>query len=593
MSRPDLRERYAAERDKRLRPDGNAQYVEPTGRFASLLDDPYTPVAEREPITEDLTVLVVGAGFAGLVHGARLRQAGIDDFRLTDKAGDVGGVWYWNRYPGAACDTAAMIYLPLLEETGTVPSRKYVPAPEIHAHAKRIATTFDLYDRALFHTGIESMTWDDDARRWIVVTDRGDRIRARFVITGTGPLSRPKLPAIEGLHDFAGPAFHTSRWDYSITGGSPEGDPMTELAGKRVGIIGTGATAIQCIPGLARDSGELYVFQRPPSSVDARGNEDIDPDWFGELEPGWQQRWLTNFATLQTGGFADNDLVSDGWTDISNRIRDAVVAAMAENPSITEEELEAAYLDVDDEKMDEIRARVEEIVADPATAEGLKPWYRQLCKRPCFSDVYLQAYNEPTVHLVDTDGQGIHKVDETGVWVGDTHHRIDVLVIASGFEFGTDVGKPGTMPIVGRDGRTLAEHWADGMRTLHGIHSHGFPNLFVVGLTQAANLISNITHNYVESSRTIAAVVSHALATGATTVEVTAEAEEGWLEQLFNGARLFGNPDCTPGYYNNEGQPMGRKERQNMAGYPGGAVAYFDYIDGWRTSGRFEGLAFA
>jgi cation diffusion facilitator CzcD-associated flavoprotein CzcO len=592
MSRTDLRARYAAERDKRIRPDGNAQYRAPAGRFANLLDDPYTEVVPREPVVEDLDVVIVGAGFAGLVHGARLREAGVEDLRLIDQAGDVGGVWYWNRYPGAHCDTAAMIYLPLLEETGTIPSRKYVPAPEIHAHARRIADTFDLRDRALFSTTITDVTWDPDLDRWIVQTDRGDVLRARFVLVGTGPLSRPKLPAIDGLEDFAGPAFHTSRWDYAVTGGSPTGDPMTALADRRVGVIGTGATSVQAIPPLARDAGELLVFQRTPSSVDTRGNVDLDPEWVAQLEPGWQERWMTNFATLQTGGFADNDLVQDGWTDISNRIRDAVIAAMTDNPQATEDDLIAAAADVDDDKMDEIRARVDAIVGDDATAEALKPWYAQLCKRPCFSDEYLESFNRPNTHLVDTDGKGVERVDETGVWVGDVHHPVDVLVIASGFEFGTDVGRDAAFPIVGTDGRTIGEHWADGLRTLHGIHSHGFPNLFVVGLTQAANLISNIPHNYVESSKTIAAVIRHALDVGATEVEVTAEAEQAWIDQLFTGNRLFGNPDCTPGYYNNEGGDIGVKERQTMAGYPGGAVAYFAYIDDWRTNGEFRGLEF-
>ena len=592
MERHDLRAKYRAERDKRLRPDANEQYVEPTGRFASLLDDPYTDVIEREPISEDLTVAIIGAGFAGLVHGARLKEAGIDDVRLIDKAGDVGGVWYWNRYPGAHCDTAAMIYLPLLEETGTVPSRKYVAAPEIHAHAQRIATTFGLYERALFSTGIVDLTWDDATSRWIVRTDRGDELRARHVITGTGPLSRPKLPGIDGLSTFAGPAFHTSRWDYAITGGSPAGDPMTALAGKRVGIIGTGATAVQAIPHLSEDAGELFVFQRTPSSVDARNNVDIDPEWFATLEPGWQREWLMNFATLQTGGFADEDLVEDGWTDISIRIRDSVVAALGEGAELTPETIAMAFGETDDVKMDEIRARVDALVADEACAEALKPWYRQLCKRPCFSDVYLQCFNRPNTHLIDTDGQGVRRIDADGVWVGDQHYPLDVLVIASGFEFGSDVGRSVGTPIVGRDGRALVDHWSDGMRTMHGIHAHGFPNLYVVGLTQAANLISNIPHNYVESARSVAQVIAHAEEIGATEVEVTADAEAGWVDQLLTGSTLFGNPECTPGYYNNEGAPLGDRERRNMAGYPGGAVAYFTYIDGWRQAGEFAGLEF-
>lgn len=592
MERHDLRDKYRAERDKRLRADGNDQYVEPTGRFASLLDDPYTEVVEREPISEDLAVAIVGAGFAGLVHGARLKEAGVDDVRLIDKAGDVGGVWYWNRYPGAHCDTAAMIYLPLLEETGTIPSRKYVPAPEIYAHAQRIATTFGLYDRALFSTGIVDLTWDDTTSRWILRTDRGDELRARHVITGTGPLSRPKLPGIEGLASFAGPAFHTSRWDYDVTGGTPAGAPMAYLADKRVGIIGTGATAIQAIPALSQDAGELFVFQRTPSSVDARGNVDIDPEWFSNLGPGWQKEWLLNFATLQTGGFADEDLVNDGWTDISIRIRDSVVAALGQGAELNPETIALAFGETDDVKMDEIRARVDAIVSDETCAEGLKPWYRQLCKRPCFSDVYLQCFNRPNTHLVDTDGQGVRRVDATGVWVGDQHYDLDVLVIASGFEFGTDAGRSEGTPIVGRDGRTLAEHWTDGMRTMHGIHSHGFPNLYVAGLTQAANLISNIPHNYVESAQTVAQVIAHAESTDATEVEVSADAEAAWVDQLLTNSALFGNPECTPGYYNNEGALLGEKERRNMGSYPGGAVAYFAYIEGWRQAGQFTGLEF-
>ena len=284
--RAALRARYRAERDKRLRPDGNEQYLEPGGRFANLLDDTYTAPFEREAVETDVTVLVVGAGFAGLVIGARLKQAGIEDVRLIDKAGDVGGVWYWNRYPGAMCDTAAMIYLPLMEEVGTVPSAKYVPAPEIHAHAKRIADTFGLYDGAMLSTGIESIVWDESLSRWIVRTDRGDVLRARFVCMGTGPLHRPKLPGIPGIHDFAGHAFHTSRWDWAYTRGDPTGAPMTGLADKRVGIIGTGATAVQCIPHLSRSAGELYVFQRTPSAIDERNNHPIDPEWFASLEPG-------------------------------------------------------------------------------------------------------------------------------------------------------------------------------------------------------------------------------------------------------------------------------------------------------------------
>jgi cation diffusion facilitator CzcD-associated flavoprotein CzcO len=599
IDREALRARYRAERDKRLRPDGNSQYLQPTGRFAHFLDDPYVEVVEREPRFDEVTVALIGGGFAGLTTGARLKQAGIEDVRIIEGGGDVGGAWYWNRYPGAMCDTAAMIYLPLLEETGHMPTQKYTMAPEIFEHARRIATTFGLYDNALFSTEVTALDWDEGSSRWLISTNRGDQIRARFVAMGTGPLHRPKLPGIPGIETFAGHAFHTSRWDYDYTGGTYAGAPMDRLGDKRVGIIGTGATAVQCIPHLATAARELYVFQRTPSSIDVRNNHPIDPDWFATLEPGWQHKWLINFATLQTGGFADEDLVKDGWTDISQRIRDRVFAEMGAASSgetmrdFGPETLMRAFEDSDDEKMEEIRARVDDIVGDAVTAEALKPWYRQLCKRPCFHDEYLQAYNEPGTHLVDTEGRGVERIDETGVWVAGVHYELDCLIFASGFEVGTEYARRSGYETRGRGGRTLSEHWADGVQTKHGIHVHGFPNLFIIGPNQGANLISNITANLVDSGTTIAAVVEHTLDMGAEEVEVTEEAERAWIELLEGNTMPFlGNPDCTPGYYNNEGGPMGRRERLNMVGYPMGPVAYWQYIEQWRTRGDFEGLAF-
>jgi cation diffusion facilitator CzcD-associated flavoprotein CzcO len=575
IDRDALRTKYREERDKRLRPDGNDQYLQPTGRFAHLLEDPYTPRVEREPLFDEVTVAVIGGGFSGLTTGARLKQAGIDDVRIVEGGGDVGGAWYWNRYPGAMCDTAAMVYLPLLEETGHMPSMKYVYAPEIFAHAKRIATHFGLYDNALFSTQITELVWDDDASRWIIHTDRGDAFRAKFVTMGTGPLHRPKLPGTPGIEDFEGECFHTSRWDYALTGGDPSGAPMTNLASKRVGIIGTGATSVQCIPALSRDSGELFVFQRTPSSIDIRNNHPIDPEWFASLGEGWQQKWLTNFATLQTGGFTDEDLVHDGWTDISKRIRDKVIQMLGEGATFGPEAMLAAYEESDDEKMTEIRARVDEIVRDPATAAALKPWYRQLCKRPCFHDEYLQAYNNPNTHLVDTDGKGVERIDATG------------------FEVGTPAARRSGFETYGRDGVSLTEKWEEGMQSMHGMHVHGFPNLFIVGPTHGSNLISNITQNLTEAGTTIAKILVHALAVDAERVEVTAEAEAAWVELMVSSVRGFiGNADCTPGYYNNEGGVIGRKERLNGSGYPDGPIAYWQYLDGWRNSGEFTGLQF-
>ena len=592
--RAEVRARYRAERDKRLRPDGNDQYVEVAGSFAHFVDDPYVEWVEREPLTDDVTVAFIGGGFAGLVTGARLKEAGVEQVRLIEKGGDVGGTWYWNRYPGAQCDTHSFVYLPLLAETGHMPTEKYAHGPEILDHSRRIATHFGLYDDAVLQTEVTDVRWDGEASRWVIATDRGDRIRARFLGIGTGPLHRPKLPGIEGIADFRGHSFHTSRWDYDYTGGDASGAPMDRLADKRVAVIGTGATAVQCIPHLARSARELFVFQRTPSSVDVRANTPTDTEWFERevLAPGWQQRWLDNFCTLQTGGFAEVDLVHDGWTDIAKRVRDRVVAEVEAGAELSPETLVKAFEDSDDEKMEEIRARVDAIVADPATAAALKPWYRQLCKRPCFHDEYLDAYNRPNVHLIDTDGRGVERITETGVVVAGMEHEVDCIVFASGFEVGTEHARRAGFDVTGRDGVTLSQHWADGMRSLHGMHVHGFPNLFVVGMAQGANLISNYPHNLTEAARNVAAVVAHAEEHDIAEVEVTAEAEQAWIDLLLSGAPgLFGGmSDCTPGYYNNEGRDTGERGRLNFVGYPGGPMAFFDLMARWRASGSFEGL---
>lgn len=590
--RSDLRERYEAERLKRLRPEGNEQYLEIAGDLAGFASDPYTDRVEREPQRLSTNFVFIGGGFSGLLMGSQLVEAGLDEFLIIEKGGDFGGTWYWNRYPGAQCDTAAMIYLPLLEETGYLPTEKYTHAPEILEHSRRIGHHFGLYERALFGTEVTSAEWDETASQWLVRTDRGDEISTRFLGMGTGPLHRPKLPGVEGIESFAGHSFHTSRWDYHYTGGDPAGSPLTKLENKRVGLIGTGATSVQCVPHLGASGAEVYVFQRTPSSIDVRNNHPLSDAELGELGPGWQREWMMNFTTLQTGGFADVDLVKDGWTDIAQRIRDRVVQELGQE--FTPDVFRRAYESSDDEKMDEIRARIDAVVADPSTADALKPWYRQLCKRPCFHDQYLQTFNRPNMHLVDTDGKGVDRIDSAGVWVGEDHFDLDCLIFATGFEVGTSYARRSGFELVGRDGLTLSEAWEDGMESLHGIHVHGFPNAFIVGINQGANLISNVPHNLVEAARTVAAVVRRAADLEAASVEVSAEAQQAWIDQLLSaGPPIFGGEQCTPGYYNNEGGPIGRKQRLFASGYPAGPIPYFDYIERWRSSGEFFGLVFS
>ena len=586
-----LKRKYAEERGKRLRADGNDQYVKIEDKYDHYLDDPYLPVSPRDPKTDHVTFAIVGGGFAGLVTGARLKEAGIEDVRIIEKGGDFGGTWYWNRYPGAQCDTTSFIYMPLLEETGHMPTEKYAHGPEILAHSQRIGRQFELYDDALFHTRVTALAWNEDRSRWIIQTDRGDAFTAQFVSIGTGPLHVPKLPGIPGIESFQGASFHTSRWNYAYTGGDPNGAPMAKLADKRVAIIGTGATAVQCVPELARACKKLYVFQRTPSSVDVRDNRPTDPDWFKEIAtPGWQQRWLENFAANQTGLMPEEDWVNDGWTDIARRVRSKIMTLPAEE--WTPDGMLRAFEDSDFEKMEEIRARVDAIVQHAQTAQRLKAWYRQLCKRPCFHDDYLQAFNQPSTELVDTDGRGVERITAKGVVVAGVEYEVDCIIYASGFEVGTEHTRRMGFDVVGRDGVRLSEYWAEGMRTKHGMHVHGFPNLFIVQLAHGGNLISNVPHNLSEAGKTIGMIVRHAIDAGAAEVEVTREAEEAWLEVLHSGVGpMLGTTECTPGYYNNEGQPTAAG-RDFFLGFPLGAIAYFQYLDGWRTSGTFEGLEF-
>ena len=583
---PDgLREKYRLERDKRLREDGNEQYID-ISEYAQYLDDPYTRPATREPLVDEVTVAIIGGGFGGLLAGARLREAGIQDLRVIEKGGDFGGTWYWNRYPGAACDVESYIYLPLLEEIGYIPKKKYTDAPEILAHSRAIGEHFRLYDNACFSTEVTGMVWEESSRRWIISTNRGDRMRARFVIMANGPLHRPKLPGIRGIESFRGHTFHTSRWDYDYTGGDSTGG-LSKLADKRVGIIGTGATAVQCVPHLGASAKELYVFQRTPSSIDVRNNRPTDPEWAASLTPGWQRERMDNFNTLVSGGYAEVDLVNDGWTDIIANL--LIRLRSQEKVDLSPESLARNMELADFEKMEQIRSRVDQLVTDPSTASALKPWYRQFCKRPCFHDEYLDTFNRPNVHLIDTDGQGVQLITEKGVVVNGVEYELDCLIYATGFEVGTEYTRRSGYELHGVEGETLTQHWADGTRTLHGFHSRGFPNCFIVSQTQSGFTV-NFPHMLNEQSIHLAHLIAHLEQNGLTRVEVTAQAEEEWVRTIVNLAQnnIKFLEACTPGYYNNEGKPAARSLQSGS--YGGGPVAFVKVLERWREQGELEGL---
>ena len=479
-----------------------------TGALEHYAEDPYTPVEEREPKRAETDVVIIGGGFAGMLAAARLTKEGIDDFLILERGGDFGGTWYWNRYPGAACDVESYIYLPLLEEVGTIPSMKYVFQPEIFAHCQAFGRTFDLYRRALFHTRVTDARFDEATSRWVLATDRGDELRARFVILASGHYREPKLPGIPGIETFTGHSFHTSRWDYGYTGGAP-GEPMVGLRDKAVGIIGTGATGIQCIPPLAKDAGHLYVIQRTPSSVDVRANAPTDLEWFTSQEPGWQQERMVNFVAHYRG-LDPVDLIQDGWSVLTEGMQRHA------KPDMTPEDMADLLQMVDFEIMERVRKRAETVVRDPATAEALKPWYNWLCKRPCFHDEYLDAFNQDNVTLVDTAGRGVDRISGNVVVANGKEFELDLLIFATGFELSPyENGTP--IPVTGRDGQTLADKWKEGATTLHGQHVHGFPN-FMLSTTRQASWENNFPFPQDVVATNLAKLIRHALDVGVATV---------------------------------------------------------------------------
>jgi cation diffusion facilitator CzcD-associated flavoprotein CzcO len=588
-----LHAKYLAERDKRLREDGNEQYIEVKAEFSHYVDDPYVePGFKREPVFDEVEFVVIGGGFGGLLMGARLREAGFQKIRLVDKAGDVGGTWYWNRYPGAMCDVESYCYLPLLEELRYMPKHKYSFAPEILEHSRRIARHYNLYDEALLQTSITELRWDEKAARWIVSTNRGDEFLTQYVAMAAGPLNRPKLPGIPGINEFKGYTFHTSRWDYRYTGGDTFGN-LTGLRDKRVGIIGTGATGVQCIPHLGEWAKQLYVFQRTPSSIDVRNNAETDHEWASTLRPGWQQRRMENFNILTSGGHQDEDLVQDGWTDIFRNLMGPAVkdAGRKLGRRLTREERANLLELADYRKMNQIRARVDQIVKDEATAQALKPWYRQFCKRPCFHDEYLATFNRPNVELVDTAGKGVEALTETGVIANGREYEVDCLIFATGFEVGTAYTRRSGYDVIGRDGAKLSDHWRDGMRTMHGLATHGFPNCFFLGFTQTAITVS-VPMALNEQARQVTYMVTEAKKRGHGTLEPTAAAEEAYVQEIRALARLGVRfySECTPGYYNSEGA-AGNRAGFMTDMYGAGPIKFFEKLKSWREAGQLEGLA--
>ncbi len=595
-----LKARYRQERDKRMRSDGQQQYEQPVEDLAdNYAADPHTPVTPRDPIDEDIEIAVLGGGWSGIMAGVQLRKAGISGFRHIDHAGDFGGVWYWNRYPGLQCDNDAYCYLPLLEETGFMPSKKFTDGREIREYAQAICRRYDLYDKALFHTLVDTLCWDEERQRWRITTQQGDEIRARFVILANGLLNIPKLPGIPGIHEFKGHKFHTARWDYDYTGGEEKNPVLDKLGDKRVALVGTGATAIQLVPFLGKYTKEFYVLQRTPSCVDSRRNSETDPEWVKTLQPGWQAERRANFHRGANERLKDReaDMICDIWTEVNRNL----AAELEEQswPAVGLEEWGVRYEEMDFRVMERLRRRVDEIVEDSATADLLKPWYRYQCKRPTSNDEYLQTFNRPNVKLIDVSAtQGVKRLTETGFVADGKEYEIDCIIFASGYEVTSDLDRRwGFNRFEGRDGFSMYDNWKGEYKTFHGVMTHGFPNLFIIGLNQGG-LNSSLTVNFETQAEHIAYIIGEVRARGAASVEASAEAQAGYVGHVRETAvdRTDWIRDCTPSYFNNEGQPdvdeNGNEKFRFYLGdvYGPGWDAFMQLLGDWRKQGALAGL---
>ena len=544
-------EEQAKYRDFKEARRGAADYMAMEGEFSKYLEDVYSadPVP-REALSDECEIMVVGAGFAGLLLWHKLSQAGFSDIRFCEKGGDVGGTWYWNRYPGIACDVESYSYFPLLEEMGYFPSMKFASGFEIFEYCQKLAEKFGFYDHCLFHTTVEKTEWDEDAGRWIVYTNRGDAMRARYLIHANGILTTPKLARIEGMETFQGESFHTSRWRYDIP-----------LDGKRVGIIGTGATAVQVIPELAKVAAELHVFQRTPSTIDIRDQRETKQEEIDEWshEPGWARARRKRFARISEGRTAiqaNDDYLAGKVADFRQRKQHAT--------ELTREERVQKQLNTNFRIMEQIRSRVDTIVEDPKTAAALKPYYPYGCKRPTFHDEYLPAFNKPHVHLVDTAPAGVSQISENGVVHDGVEYPLDVLIYATGFQWMAS-GLFNTT--VGRDGRTIKETWdAEGTKTFLGIHAQGFPNLFIVTGPQGGGGSFNFTDAIDAHGDYVVWMLSTLRDQDEKIVDVHRQPQEEYAEHC-RKADIVSAPlrDCLS-YYNGHGDA----EPGSLAYYGGG-----------------------
>lgn len=614
-----VEKRYGEERAKRLREDGPAQWIDISldENFKRFQDDPWVDpdaVNDVKSMFPDgsCQLLIIGAGFGGLMYAVRMVQAGVhpEYIRIVDPAGGFGGTWYHNRFPGLMCDIESYCYLPLLEETGYMPKHRYSYGEEIRKYAEDIADKWNITNSAVFQTKAEKLLWDETAKEWQVelVQRKGNHsqdltVRSKFVATVNGVLNWPKLPGFPGILDFQGKIFHSARWDYSITGGSQGNPSLTRLKDKRVAIVGTGATAVQIVPHLARWSKHLYVVQRTPASVDRRDQRPTDPEWFHKqvaTAKGWQRERLRNFHNhFRTGEKPSVNVVDDQWTE-------SIMLPISGNPDgpTSMEEL-PAYMKtlnaLDLPRQASVRARCEKIVKDHKVAQALQPWYPTWCKRPAYHDDYYPSFNQDNVTLIDTEGKGPDCITADSIIVGNQSLPVDIIIFATGYRapFGGTPAEKANLTITGLNGVSMTQEWArNGPTTLHGVIDKNFPNLFLSGPWQASTS-PNFLFNVDELAKHASYILSEAKRRAGGkpfAVAPTAKAVEDWgMQVLMRAAPMAAIVGCTPNYFNLEGKldqtPPEMQTTMAKSGLWGKGIEDFvATVEAWRVEGSMQGI---
>ncbi|KAH6716476.1 hypothetical protein BKA61DRAFT_631781 [Leptodontidium sp. MPI-SDFR-AT-0119] len=575
-----LQEKYQQERDVRLNDKGVSQYLDKSKTASYIIQgdswvEGGTPVQCPVPDGGHIKIVIFGAGFGGLCAAARALTEGsarsLNDILIVDRAGGFGGTWWHNRYPGLMCDIESYLYLPLLEETGYMPKRKYSSGEEIREYSDKLARKFSLHERAMFQSSGKSLTWDDQAKNWICVVTAKPKGQAEFEVKFTadyailcsGAFTDPRMPDIPGLKEYEGKMLHTARWTYDITGGSPTDPVLSNLKGKKVAIIGTGATAIQTVPATAKYAGELYVFQRTPSAVDFRGNRDTDPEeWKTKIasKKGWQTARRNNFQAFTEGkaNLPEENLANDAFTKMPTA-SGAWGGPLEVKPEDVESYLSMMHED-DAVRSNRVRQRALDVVKDQETAKKLQAWYPTWCKRPTCHDEYLEAFNQPNVHLVDTAPRGVSALTPRGIAHNGKEYPIDVIIWSTGYGSPLSeslVGKA-DMTVIGKSYLNMEDCFQNGkLLTLHGLLPKNFPNLFITGFSQSG-AGGNQTQRLTDQTLNIAYTIKEGEKRNngqKTVIEPSDAACEEWANRIASKAHMLKTmANCTPSYFNAEGE---------------------------------------